>query len=787
MARRLEAIGSRFAASRMARRPWMAAAAGPALIIVATLVVMRHYAFEPRMEGGDMTTYWLPLHCFMGKALRAGHIPGWDPFAMSGMPFAPDPQAGWLSIPAMAMFTALPCGVAIRWLAVLLVAGTGLGMYWFLRGEECSRPAATIGGTVLALGIGASGMAVTYRFAGAIAFTTLLLGAMARLFRASRWSARVGWVIVGALAFGQLAAAYVGMGLIVGTGTVAAYVVVLLVSRLRSRQLSLRSAAAMVGVVVVALALVNAAYFLPRLLYASRINVSLGYGTLSRLAQAYLGKRPDFPGNGASPAWPLNLSLVPGRYLGGVLVFVFAGFWSKRRGVVWAFAAVGLICYLASLQVVVEHVPRSLWSIGIVDQYLHRPHRLTFGVFIPIAVLAAAGIEAWREAASLRTRILMLAPGLAVWLLLPLGLDAPPRRLLFVTLGAVVAVACLAGARKVPALAPALVAALAAFVALELVASTAFTRPTMTFEPVSRLIRRLTYPGVDADAYLTPSPIVRALQAGGGGRYMTLGKSVAYPSLQMNQGMLFGIESTGGYLSVQLRRYWLFVRALSDTRQSRQYAFFRHPPPVVLDVLQVDWFVVRTARADAVDPGSTLVARDGQWLLFRRPEPVPRASLVYDWRVVPDADRALQAVAAASFDPGQAVLEEDPGIVPSTPSSTAGTATYVGLGAQAARVDVDAAAPAIVLVRNVYDPNWKATVDGRPVPLLAVDSIDQGVAVPAGQHVVSLRYDDPSVGYGLLLSLVALVVLCLAVVWLRRREADRARPSSSPNMWSDER
>jgi hypothetical protein len=83
------------------------ASAGPLLIVAVTLFVLRHYALEPRMDSSDMTNYWLPLHCFMGSTLRAGHIPGWNPFAMGGMPFAPDPQAGWMSLPAMAFFTAL--------------------------------------------------------------------------------------------------------------------------------------------------------------------------------------------------------------------------------------------------------------------------------------------------------------------------------------------------------------------------------------------------------------------------------------------------------------------------------------------------------------------------------------------------------------------------------------------------------------------------------------------------------------------------------------------------------
>jgi hypothetical protein len=52
------------------------------------------------------------------------------------------------------------------------------------------------------------------------------------------------------------------------------------------------------------------------------------------------------------------------------------------------------------------------------------------------------------------------------------------------------------------------------------------------------------------------------------GRYLSLGVRWDRRALSTNQGMLYGIDSTQGYLSVQLLRYWLFVRAVSDTPQS---------------------------------------------------------------------------------------------------------------------------------------------------------------------------------------------------------------------------
>ena len=132
------------------------------------------------------------------------------------------------------------------------------------------------------------------------------------------------------------------------------------------------------------------------------------------------------------------------------------------------------------------------------------------------------------------------------------------------------------------------------------------------------------------------------------------------------------------------------------------------------------------------------------------------------------------------FDPNaEAIVEKDPGLhaaataglggtAPAEPP--AGTAEYTGEGAQAAKVLVETASPALVLVRNAYERNWHATVDGRPAPVLPADSLIQAVPVGPGRHVVRLAYDDPTIGYGLLGSALSLVALAAAAALFAAKE-----------------
>ena len=134
-------------------RRLIVAVAGPALIVIAVLIVLRSYAFRGMIttQHGDILEQWLPSFDYLGRGLRSGHIPNFNPYSMGGVPFAPDPQTGWMSLPAMLLFTVLPSAVAIRWFLIIQPILAGLGVFAFLRGEGANRPAATAGALVMSL------------------------------------------------------------------------------------------------------------------------------------------------------------------------------------------------------------------------------------------------------------------------------------------------------------------------------------------------------------------------------------------------------------------------------------------------------------------------------------------------------------------------------------------------------------------------------------------------------------------------------------------------------------
>lgn len=84
-------------------------------------------------------------------------------------------------------------------------------------------------------------------------------------------------------------------------------------------------------------------------------------------------------------------------------------------------------------------------------------------------------------------------------------------------------------------------------------------------------------------------------------------------------------------------------------------------------------------------------------------------------------------------------------------------------------VEVRADRAQLVVVAESDFPGWRATVDGRPAPVLAADRAFLGVVVPAGTHLLRLRYRPPltaPLGY----AVTAITVLvCAAVLFVPRR------------------
>lgn len=776
-----------------------AAGAGPVLIVACVLVALRGFVFGDRLSNQhpDLLAFVLPRLSFLGRSLASGHVPLWNPFDMTGTPYAADPQSGWLYLPPMLLFSTLSPGAAMRAFIALNPMLAGIGAYAFLRKERLRRVAATVGGLSLAMAMSTSIVAIAMPFAGALAWTTVVLLGASGYTRAHTTAARLGWMALAAFAWGQVAGAHMSHGLGTATALVVAYLAGAAVREVRAGRTTPQRAGLLALGFLAFLPLANLAVFLPRLALAARSSLRGGYEALGApLAQAAgIDERP-IVANGVWSGWPLSLGSAPGASAGAVVLLALPAAlrWRTHRPLAVGLAAVAAAAYVATWSVLIE----ASWFRELVlrlpygDVYLHNPGRLRYLWLLIAPPLAAIGVHGFVERPlPARLALRWLGIGAGVFLALPLALGAYPARLAIAALGAIPAAPALVGlARGRPWAHAAVAGALAAELVGGALFAQAYEGGTVYFgleagSQPNLVLQPLRWPRIDAGAFLAEGEFVGKLR--GYDRYLTWDAPSAFnqkgylfdqatrhrAALTNERSTLFGVHDALGYNPVQLPRYWSFIRATDDEPVFYNASVLNEPTLEDLRLLGVRYLIVSRGATPPV-PG-TVVATEGRYALVEVEGWQPRASLVTRWEVVDRAVEALKAVLAPGFDPGSvAVLEEEPGIESTVPAD--GTVTYREVEPEDVRMAVDAAAPSVVLVRNNWDEGWSATVDGRPAPVLRADYFRQAVPVPAGRHEVRLTYRDPWIGRGLLASGLAWLVLAAA---LARAVGELRRRSSS--------
>jgi hypothetical protein len=128
-----------------------------------------------------------------------------------------------------------------------------------------------------------------------------------------------------------------------------------------------------------------------------------------------------------------------------------------------------------------------------------------------------------------------------------------------------------------------------------------------------------------------------------------------------------------------------------------------------------------------------------------------------------DDETALRMVLSPGFAPLERVY------LPVTAKGSVGTVNrgdgrilWSRFGTEQIELEVEARAPACVVIAQAFYHPWKAYVDGNPAPLWRANYAFQATVIPAGRHTVVLRYVDRVFQIGMI---VSILTFALGVVW----------------------
>jgi hypothetical protein len=66
-----------------------------------------------------------------------------------------------------------------------------------------------------------------------------------------------------------------------------------------------------------------------------------------------------------------------------------------------------------------------------------------------------------------------------------------------------------------------------------------------------------------------------------------------------------------------------------------------------------------------------------------------------------------------------------------------------------------------VFSENYYKNGWKATINGKEVPIIQVNYILRGLHIPAGKNIIEFKFEPQVVKTGSIISLISFVIMVL--------------------------
>ncbi len=782
-----------------------------ALAIMTGIVSWHRFVNDNWLSRHDLLSFFIPWYGYLGDRLAGLQIPAWNPHLFSGAPFAGDPESGWMYLPAMLTFPFFDVTDAFKAFILVQLVIAGVSTYAL--------------GRVLGLGILAALLSASvYEFGPFLYGQTdcctvgtqtetwipLALLGIELAYRAKSWPARIAWWFVGGLAISQLFAAWLGQGLFDAMLLVAAWVAYRGIISPAIAEWSLRERirqTVMTGPAVLVLGLaLGAAGILPKLaVNAASTNPG---GTYEGLAGA--GNQPFLIPYVMMKTLVYDTYAQQGAALAGltIVLALMAIMLSGHRYATPYFLAVTAIIYM--LAVGTEPV-LSIFNLipGFQEIHIHSPGRIIWIQMIGPAMLAGSGLQgalrrrssAWLAPFVMLPLILVILAGQwlsshTLWIGWTVYIGASLATLLVLVIlylpkeGGFGGVSWDAVARTA---AVGLIAISFILPAGKNIVDSVFDlssdrmvqfmwgRDDVTQAAIARNLAR-TDPGTGAEFLQDQQrtqPLFRYVGYGGRG-YEDKG-AFTYPDMRLYPQIMaimtngrpyrLGLEQTQGYNPLQLKVYSEFVAALNGKPQNYHYLdlLWQGAQSPLLDMLNVRYIVVdRSIPADRPDVQAIAkdrkeVYRDKEVVIYENPKVYARAWIVHDVRPENNGEGLSQLATGAVNGHDVAFVDGSVLAVSHLPGGSKDAVSVTSSRPEVVTVKATSAAPGMLVLSEVYEKGWHTYLDGKRVDVFKTNGALQGVAFPAGEHTVELRYEPTELFAGVIISGAAGIAMLISL------------------------
>lgn len=282
-------------------------------------------------------------------------------------------------------------------------------------------------------------------------------------------------------------------------------------------------------------------------------------------------------------------------------------------------------------------------------------------------------------------------------------------------------------------------------------------------------------PTVKESAILPAAPAVEFLQKREREPYRILTTDgYFYP----NYGAAYGIADVAGYDAPIYQSFSdLYLaqggRSFGGQIDSRQQWDPNWP---LVDFLNVKYVISpRDLPADKFK----MLFENKYYAIYENLHALPRTFMVYDSEVVSERKALLDTMLNRRVDFSRKVLLDEalPSPVAATPGSpSVYSVEHVTYATDEVVLQVASEKPGILVMSDLYTPDWRARIDGREVKLYRANYAYRAVSVPAGRHTVVFRYSPRSYKIGSAMTIFGIfVVMIICGLEIRRNGNDSGR------------
>jgi hypothetical protein len=149
--------------------------------------------------------------------------------------------------------------------------------------------------------------------------------------------------------------------------------------------------------------------------------------------------------------------------------------------------------------------------------------------------------------------------------------------------------------------------------------------------------------------------------------------------------------------------------------------------------------------------------------LYRNEQALPRAFVVGRVETAKGLEDALAWLAEAENDPHRTAVVEGTEGAGEQGAESRGTGEARIVQWTPNRIQVEAEGPGLLVLSEIYDPDWQAQVDGRDAEIVRADGILRGIYLEEGPHQVTFAYRPAGLWIGA--GLTAVGWMCAAALW----------------------